>query len=306
MDKLTKKVYEMYQQYPFPADVDYKMVYSLSILWFFAKNAPEGKKSFLDSANIMEAGCGTGNTLISLAQMFPASTFTGIDITINSLEIAKNNAKRLELDNISFINKDLLGFDLNKKFDVVFCIGVLHHLANMKNGFGNLVKHTSDEGYLVLWLYGKYGRSRLNLNQKMLETLFGNVPSLVDKVNLTKRILQKTKPEHIDCHFNVPDSKIEDDWERSLEFVLNNDAWLVDQFLHYNEKTVSMNEILEFVEDFSMELVHWDNVLLDINKYIDDEEVAKLYTRLSHKQKLLVLDYLLKPNYYLIILKKRL
>ena len=67
-----------------------------------------------------------------------------------------------------------------------------------------------------------------------------------------------------------------------------------------------MNEILEFVEDFSMELVHWDNVLLDINKYIDDEEVAKLYTRLSHKQKLLVLDYLLKPNYYFIILKKRL
>ena len=69
-DKLTQKIFDMYQQYPFP-DIDYKMDYSLPLIRFFVKQAPKGKKSLLEGAKIMEAGCGTGNTIIKLAESCP-------------------------------------------------------------------------------------------------------------------------------------------------------------------------------------------------------------------------------------------
>lgn len=296
---MTQKVNQMYQQYPFPGNVKYKLNYGLLIMQFFCKVASYHQKSFLENANIMEVGCGTGNTLIKLAKNYPLSTFTGVDMVEKSLEIAQKNAEGL--NNITFIKRDILELDLKQKFDVIFCIGVLHHLADIKNGFENIIKHIRKKGgYLVLWLYGKYGRFRLNLNQMMLEILFGNRP-LQEKVDLTKKLLKKTKHKNIECHFNVPNAEIEDNWEKSLEFVLNNDVWLVDQFLHYNEKTVSMHEILTLTKGLD---INWLGVSKDIKRYIDDKRIAEIYNKLSDTDKLLVLDYLLKPNYYLIVIKK--
>ena len=52
-DKLTQKIFDMYQQYPFP-DIDYKMDYSLPLIRFFVKHAPKGKKNLLEDAKIMD------------------------------------------------------------------------------------------------------------------------------------------------------------------------------------------------------------------------------------------------------------
>lgn len=304
MDRITQRVLKMYQQYPFPGNVDYKTDYSLSMMWFFTKFAPKGKKSILENTNIMEAGCGTGNTLIKLARMYPSSKFTGIDMTPNSLRIAKKNAAKMALKNISFIKKDILKLNLSEKFDVIFCIGVLHHLADIEKGFKNLIKHLKNKGYLVLWLYGKYGRFRLNLNQMMLKILLRNIKSLPKKIKLTKKILKKTNPKYIECHFNVPDGKIENKWPNALNFILNNDIWLVDQFLHYNEKTVSMNNILNLSNKFNMKMIYWNGISESIEQYINNKEIIKIFNNLSRHNRLLVLDYLLKPNYYFVILKK--
>ncbi len=304
MKDITQRVFEMYQEYPFPGNVEYKMDYSLPMMFFFAENAPKGMKSVLERANILEAGCGTGNTLIKLAQSFPESSFTGVDMTTNSLKIAEENAAKKGLRNITFTKENILEMDLSKKFTVLFCIGVLHHLADMETGLNNLVRHLDNDGYLILWLYGKYGRSKLNLNQFMFNTLFKNIDTLKEKVRLAKKAL-KFSDKLMECHFNVPDSGIEDDWDKSLKFILNNDAWLVDQFLHYNEKTVDMKDIFELADKNSMELVFWSNVSMDIRKYITDDEIASVYENLEEREKMLVLDLLLKPKYYFVALKKK-
>ena len=90
-DKLTKSIFEMYQEYPFP-DINYKMDYSLPLIRFLSNNAKKGKKNLLEGSYILEAGCGTGNTIIKLAETCPTGNFTGVDMTINSLKIAKKNA----------------------------------------------------------------------------------------------------------------------------------------------------------------------------------------------------------------------
>lgn len=181
-DKLTQSIFEMYQEYPFP-DINYKMDYSLPLIRFLNDNAEKGKKNLLDGANVLEAGCGTGNTIIKLAETCPTGNFTGVDMTVNSLKIAKKNSDIKNLKNLNFQEQNILNLDLGKKFNIIFCIGVLHHLADMEKGMQSLVSHLEDDGYLIMWLYGKDGRFKLNLNQRMLSVLFQNENSLKKRLN---------------------------------------------------------------------------------------------------------------------------
>ena len=303
-DKLTKSIFEMYQEYPFP-DINYKMDYSLPLIRFLNDNAKEGKKNLLDGANVLEAGCGTGNTIIKLAETCTTGSFTGVDMTINSLKIAKKNSEIKNLKNIKFQEQNILNLDLGKKFNVIFCIGVLHHLTDMQKGMQSLVSHLEDDGHLIMWLYGKDGRFKLNLNQRMLSVLFQNESSLKKKVELTKKILKNEANKYLDCHFNVPDSKIEDKWNEGVEFLLKNDNWIVDQFLHYNEKVVDMRDIYELNRLFNLEIVEWLGTSTDIKKYVPEESIQSIFSELSIKDKHLVLDDLLKPKYYFLVLKKK-
>ena len=188
-DKLTKKIFKMYQEYPFP-NVNYKMDYSLPLIRFLSKNAKSGNKNLLENASVLEAGCGTGNTIIKLSEYCPSGNFLGVDMTRNSLKIAKKNKDKKKIKNLEFEEKNILNMNLKKKFDLIFCIGVLHHLSDMNKGLKNLKKHLKKDGFLILWLYGKDGRFKLNLNQRMFSTLFKNEKSLKKKVDLTKKILK--------------------------------------------------------------------------------------------------------------------
>jgi 2-polyprenyl-3-methyl-5-hydroxy-6-metoxy-1,4-benzoquinol methylase len=303
-DELTKKVFDMYQQYPFP-DADYKMDYSLALVRFFVKNAPAGKKNLLENAKIMEAGCGTGNTIIKLAEICPTGDFVGVDMVTNSLSVAKKNANLKNIKNLKFTEQNILDMKHESKFDVILCIGVLHHLSNMRKGIESLVKHIKDDGYLILWLYGKDGRFKLNLNQRMLSILLKNVSSLQKKVALTKNILVKGPNKHLECHFNVPESKIEDKWKEGLSFLLKHDNWIVDQFLHCNEKVVDMRDIFNLIEPVNLEIKEWLGIPVDFKYYIPDEDISSLFNDLTEKEKLFVLDDLLKPKYYFVVLKKK-
>ena len=183
-------------------------------------------------------------------------------------------------------------------------MGVLHHLSDMSLGIRNLTRHLDKEGYLVLWLYGKYGRFRLNLNQRMFRILFKNVDSLSTKVALTKRALALFPRQWTTCHFNAPRTEIEDDFEKSLEFACENEAWLVDQFLHVNEKTVNMDDILELFDQNGLRMASWLSVSQNIESYTHDEGIIKVFRELEQKDQLLFLDLLIKPNYYLVVAQK--
>ena len=302
-DKTTKTVFDMYQEYPFP-NTNYKMDYSLPLIRFLSKHATLGKKSLLEGANIMEAGCGTGNTIIKLAETYPSGNFVGVDMTVNSLNIAKRNTELKNLKNLKFSEQNILNMNLQSKFNVILCIGVLHHLSDMEKGIKSLVNHLEKDGYIILWLYGKDGRFKLNLNQRMLSVLLKDVPTLKKKVELTKKILTKESNKYLDCHFNVPDSKIEDKWKESIAFLLKNDNWIVDQFLHYNEKVVDMRDILNLLKTVNLEIVEWLGTPIDINQFIPDDSINTLFKNLSTRDRLFVLDDLLKPKYYFLVLKR--
>ncbi|MCX6149801.1 MAG: peptide chain release factor N(5)-glutamine methyltransferase [Ignavibacteriales bacterium] len=82
-----------------------------TILNYFPK---ENKLSFLD------IGTGSGNIAICLAKLFPESTVTTIDISPDSINLAKENEKLNNLDErIKFVNADIKDFNPENNFDVI-------------------------------------------------------------------------------------------------------------------------------------------------------------------------------------------
>ncbi|MBZ0217908.1 MAG: class I SAM-dependent methyltransferase [Fimbriimonadaceae bacterium] len=303
MDDTTIKVRNLYSEYPFP-DAEYRIGYGLQLLRYFAQHAPTGKRSVLEGAAVLEAGCGTGNTITHLAKQFPTSKFMGVDLTPASLAVARRRSGELELSNLVLKEDNILTMQLGQRFDVVLNIGVLHHLSDMKAGLRNLVAHLADDGVLVLWLYGTYGRFRLNLNQRMFDLLFSKVPELKQKVTLAKQALSTFPRDLTQCHFNVPFDEIEDDFDASLQYAFKNEAWLVDQFLHINEKTVAMDDILSLLDTVGLKLDRWLGVKPNLSDYTTNADLIKLFDGLLPRDQLLCLDLLLKPNYYLVTARR--
>ena len=74
-------------------------------------------KYFNDEVNIIDLGCGSGNIGITLKKKLNNAKVTCIDISEKALDVAKNNASRLEV-NVNFVCSDMLD-NVNDKFDII-------------------------------------------------------------------------------------------------------------------------------------------------------------------------------------------
>ena len=90
---------------------------------------------FSDKPQILVAGCGTGQNAIASASCFKDSQVTAIDLSLSSLGYAKRKTKEFGLQNIKYLQGDILCISrLQKTFDIIECVGVLHHMSEPKVG----------------------------------------------------------------------------------------------------------------------------------------------------------------------------
>jgi SAM-dependent methyltransferase len=53
------------------------------------------------------------------------------------------------LKNVTLIEGDIAKVDLGKQFDIVYCIGVLHHTDNPNASFANIARHCKPGGKVI-------------------------------------------------------------------------------------------------------------------------------------------------------------
>ena len=79
-------------------------------------------------AEILIAGCDTGQHSIETGRQFPGSRVLGIDLSLNSLCYAKRKTHELGLKNVEYAQADILKLQsIDRSFDVIEAGGVLHH-----------------------------------------------------------------------------------------------------------------------------------------------------------------------------------
>ncbi len=136
---------------------------------------------------IVDVGCGTGENTVGLAQLFPDAEIIGIDINPASLELASQLAAR-ERSNVRFIQADItsnLAESLAEAspgpFDIVFSMGVLHHLAEPRAGFLAVRELVPADGILFCFLYSRPGRREDIAAKELLTGILPAGSSLKDR-----------------------------------------------------------------------------------------------------------------------------
>ncbi len=160
-DLVSKKVRKQYEENPYPrwryCD-KYKSIHFLNSLNNDIKPNKVKYDNKFNNPNILIAGCGTGNHLIS-ASNYNNANILGVDLSLASLAFAKRKVEELGSKNIKFLHGDILQLKkLNKKFDIIESSGVLHHMKDPIAGLKVLTDILEPHGYLKLGLYSKTAR----------------------------------------------------------------------------------------------------------------------------------------------------
>ena len=132
----------------------------------FSEWHPEFEAQFLDwiyplepeffrGKRVLDAGCGMGRHAY-FAASYGATEVVALDLS-PAVDAARENLRNLE--NVEVVQGDLLRPPFRMPsdgggFDLVYSIGVLHHLPDPHEGFQSLLRLVRPGGTIAVWLYG--------------------------------------------------------------------------------------------------------------------------------------------------------
>ena len=321
MDAVTKSVKEMYEKYPFPACNMINVAYGKRI-----RNDLKNRDLSCNGFKILDAGCGSGEKVISLAKVFPDSEVIGWDISGASLGKARALAEQEKVSNIKFENVNLLDFDLEQykdNFDLIISWGVIHHLADTVKGFRNLGICLKPTGLLYAWLYALHSLQRIEtrLVREAADVLLQKEEFSYEKgvkvVNAVKKLIKTLNYGgkrdffmHLKWFFDKDVDKRQIlahvfKHAGKLKYGSDYDANIVDAFLHANVKDYSIRMIFEETEAAGLEIVDFIEPPVKIEPFVDSDYVIKLYNNLSFRDKMEVMERLVNPGNHLFLARRK-
>ena len=108
----------------------------------------------IEGRDVLELGCGNASLLVHCCDWQPTK-LVGIDLG-DSVETARLNVASFPCAQI--LQEDLVGYR-SDGFDVVYCIGVLHHLTEPFSGFVSVLRNTRPGGKFHCWVYAREGNA---------------------------------------------------------------------------------------------------------------------------------------------------
>jgi SAM-dependent methyltransferase len=105
---------------------------------------------------VLEMGCGNASLMVHVARWEPAQ-LDGIDLG-DSVESARRNMAESGAQRWSVERADLVAFR-GAGYELVYSIGVLHHLDDPAAGFASVLRNTAPGGRFHCWVYAREGNA---------------------------------------------------------------------------------------------------------------------------------------------------
>ena len=163
-DATSLKVAGQYEAAPYPRWTTLHVSRPGDLKRSLARLVPVEQLAFMDGAyDVLVAGCGTGQQVLQSATAYgPAARITAMDLSRASLAYAADKAADLKIQNVSFIQGDILDAALlGKRFDIIECVGVLHHMADWRAGWAALLERLKPQGLMYIGLYSAASRANI-------------------------------------------------------------------------------------------------------------------------------------------------
>ena len=242
-DDVSKKVKQQYETNPYPRWRFANQALTANFLFYLNNdikpNNVEFNNKFLNP-NVLIAGCGTGQQLINAIGYHNSNIFA-VDLSLTSLAYAKRKIEETSYKNIEFMQGDILDLNsLNRKFDVIECVGVLHHMKNPLEGLKVLLDLLAPHGFLKLGLYSDIARQHIVKIREFIK----------------KKKFKNTSEDIRNCR----DQITKQNEDPLLHKVINNfdfysTSGTRDLIFHVQEHRFTIPEISQILKNFNLEFL---------------------------------------------------
>lgn len=195
-DEISQAVRAQYEENPYPRWVTVPNPNAETIEQLSTRLCPgQEVRTRHRPVPILIAGCGTGHHSIQVARNYPDSEILAVDLSLASLAYAARMTERLGISNITYRQADILGLGgLDRRFDVVECGGVLHHLDDPMAGWRILVSLLESDGLMKIALYSEKARSDVRAAREFIESL--NLPLTAEGIRQCRHSIMGLRDGH--------------------------------------------------------------------------------------------------------------
>lgn len=95
---------------------------------------------------ILDVGCGPAGIYMILNE----NELDAVDPLLNHYEEALDHFQSIDYQNVSFYPEKFEDFEIQKKYDLVFCLNAINHVANLEACFEKLHQAVKPNGSLIL------------------------------------------------------------------------------------------------------------------------------------------------------------
>jgi len=102
---------------------------------------------------VLDVGCGAGRIINRLAELFPASHFTGMDLSAEAIDTAQEAARRANLSNVRFLVRDLSDFGETAEpeaYDLITSFDAIHDQAKPLNVLKGISRALNGDGVYLM------------------------------------------------------------------------------------------------------------------------------------------------------------
>lgn len=172
-DTVSQSVRAQYEENPYPRWVKFAAQHRAAPIGTVLAGAPlRFDLPGYDSPNqpeLLIAGCGTGQQALLVASRFQNDRILAVDLSLSSLSYALRKTRELNVENIDYAQGDIMGLGtLDRQFDLVECVGVLHHMANPLAGWRILNGLLKPGGVMKIGLYSEAARQDVVAARKFI------------------------------------------------------------------------------------------------------------------------------------------
>lgn len=103
--------------------------------------------------NVLDVGCGSGRIINRLANIFPKSHFTGIDLSSEAIHRGKEDAQSSGLSNVEFIIRDLSDFHMSapvEQYDFISTFDAIHDQGKPLNVLKGIWRALKSDGIYLM------------------------------------------------------------------------------------------------------------------------------------------------------------
>ena len=193
--------------------------------------------------DILVAGCGTWQAA-NYAVCRPGASVVGIDVSATSIHCTETLKRKYNLTNLELTQWPIDHVEaLERRFDLVVCTGVLHHLADPDAGLRALSGVLKPDGAMRLMVYGRYGRTGIYMLQDYCRRLgIGTSHEEINDLIAALEVLPRDHPA-VALLRHARDSR-------------DRDA-LADALLNPRDQSYSVSELFDFVGRNGLAVGRW-------------------------------------------------